>query len=536
MRNPWVTVEPDQSLDFCTGFNVAVPFIDRHLTEGRADKVAIRSMEGEVTYARLAEQVNRCANLLTDLKMARGDRLCMVIKDCPAFFYVFWGAIKAGIIPVPLNTVLRARDFGFMVENSQCAAIIYSPEYRCEVEAALDRLPRVPRHRLIVEGQPGSLLERLEGQSDRFTAVPASATDACFWLYSSGSTGPAKGAVHLHRDMVVSSEFYGVQTLGLVESDVCFSAAKLFFAYGLGNGMTFPLWVGATTVLLGTRPTPENVFETIRTFRPSVFFGVPTLYASLLQTATDSQPAADLSSVRICVSAGEALPAPLFHRWQERTGLAILDGLGSTELLHIFISNRTRQVRPGSSGTPVPGYQARILDDHGQETKVGEPGRLLVKGLSAARCYWNNPEKTAATMIGDWLDTGDVYYRDGDGYFFYCGRSDDMLKVGGIWCSPFEVESTLNDHPKVLEAAVVGRPDAQGLIKPEAWVVLTEDFKGSYELERDLLQHCKDVLAPYKYPRKVHFVAELPKTTTGKTMRFVLREASVVQPSPGRSP
>ena len=287
MRNRWLTVEPDQPLEFCQGFNVAEPFIDRHLIEGRADKVAIRSVDGDVTYAQLAERVNRCANVLTDLKMTSGDRLCMVIKDCPAFFYVFWGAIKAGVIPVPLNTLLRARDFAFMVENSQCSAIIYSSDYAAEVEAALECSSHRPRHHLAVEDRPGSLLALLADQSDRFTAVSASATDDCFWLYSSGSTGQPKGAVHLHRDMVVSSEFYGVQTLGLVETDICFSAAKLFFAYGLGNGMTFPLWIGGTTVLLGPRPTPQNIFETIGAFCPSIFFGVPTLYASMLQATTD---------------------------------------------------------------------------------------------------------------------------------------------------------------------------------------------------------------------------------------------------------
>jgi len=476
MRNRWLTVEPDQPLEFCQGFNVAEPFIDRHLIEGRADKVAIRSVDGDVTYAQLAERVNRCANVLTDLKMTSGDRLCMVIKDCPAFFYVFWGAIKAGVIPVPLNTLLRARDFAFMVENSQCSAIIYSSDYAAEVEAALECSSHRPRHHLAVEDRPGSLLALLADQSDRFTAVSASATDDCFWLYSSGSTGQPKGAVHLHRDMVVSSEFYGVQTLGLVETDICFSAAKLFFAYGLGNGMTFPLWIGGTTVLLGPRPTPQNIFETIGAFCPSIFFGVPTLYASMLQATTDidtvpvsgfgrappasrgsldvstsrlegiipasynddtlpvsgrddgparpcarsqgrgcARPASEgsldespsrldginLSSVRAYVSAGEALPAPLFHRWQERTGFAILDGLGSTELLHIFISNRSWQVRPGSSGIPVHGYQAQILDEYGHEAKTGDPGRLFIKGLSAARYYWNNPEKTAATMVGD---------------------------------------------------------------------------------------------------------------------------------------
>jgi len=327
--------------------------------------------------------------------------------------------------------------------------------------------------------------------------------------------------VHAHRDMVVTSEHYGVRTLGVTEDDVCFSAAKLFFAYGLGNGMTFPLWSGASAVLLPGPPTPDSVFAAIESHKPTIFYGVPTLYAAQLK-ALESQ-AYDLASLRACVSAGEALPADIFRRWQEKTGTMILDGIGSTEALHIFISNTLDDTNPGTSGRVVPGYEARILDETGAEVPAGESGRLMIRGESTAGYYWNNPEKTAEIMVEDWLNTGDTYFRDEDGYYHYCGRSDDMMKVGGIWCSPFEIEAKLIEHPKVLEAAVVGRADADDLIKPEAFVVLNEPADAGDAAAGELLAHCKAGLAKYKYPRWFNFVEELPKTATGKIQRYKLR-------------
>ncbi len=521
MQNQWVKVRAGNELEFAPGFNVALPFIDRHLAEGRGDKVAIRCNQGDITYAGLVAGVNRSANVLKTLGIGRGERLLMMVKDCPEFFYAFWGAIKVGVIPVPVNTMLRAKDYAFMIENSECAGLLYSPEYAAEVEPALAASPHKPKLVLKVEGD-GQTLNALASQaSDSFAAVAASPTDECFWLYSSGSTGSPKGAVHLHRDMVVTSHFYGTETLGVREDDICFSAAKLFFAYGMGNGMTFPLWAGATAVLLDGRPTPDSTFEVIEKYKPTLYFGVPTLYGLQLQALDHAKP--DLSSVRLCVSAGEALPAEIFRRWKEQTGLMILDGIGSTEALHIFISNRVDGYKPGSSGKMVPGYEAIILDENDREVPTGEGGRLIIKGASTAKYYWRNPEKTANTMMNDWLNTGDTYYRDEDGYYFYCGRSDDMLKVGGIWCSPFEIEGTLLEHPKVLEVAVVGRPDAENLIKPEAWVVLRDGVAPDAALTEDLLRLCKAKMAPYKYPRHFHFVAELPKTATGKIQRFRLR-------------
>ena len=509
-------------------FNVATAMIDRHLDEGKGSYPAIINADASpgtgpaepVTYQMLAEQVNRCGNLLRSLTPEPGSRILMVVKDCPEFFYIFWGAIKAGLIPVPLNTLLRADDYRFMIEDSECAGLVYSPEYQYEVDPALAASGHQPGFILCTEG-PNGMTGLLGDYSPHLDPAPTTADTECFWLYSSGSTGRPKGAVHRHLDIVATCVHYAEDALGMIQEDVCFSAAKLFFAYGLGNAMTFPLWVGGTTVLSSQRPSPDMTFQIIEDHKPTIYFGVPTLYAAQLRTLEEG--ARDFSSVRCCVSAGEALPADIFRRWQEKTNTLILDGIGSTEALHIFISNTMADHRPGTSGKPVPGYRVKILNDEGKPVPPGEAGRLLVQGESTSSRYWNNPQKTAETMADGWLNTGDTYFEDSDGYFVYCGRSDDMLKVGGIWCSPVEIENRLIEHPKVLEAAVVGRPDTDELIKPEAFVVLNQAGDASTVLADDLLRHCQERLARYKYPRWVNFVDELPKTATGKIQRFRLR-------------
>ena len=509
-------------------FNVATAMIDRHLDEGKGSYPAIINADASpgtgpaepVTYQMLAEQVNRCGNLLRSLTPEPGSRILMVVKDCPEFFYIFWGAIKAGLIPVPLNTLLRADDYRFMIEDSECAGLVYSPEYQSEVDPALAASGHQPGFILCTEG-PNGMTGLLRDYSPHLDPAPTTADTECFWLYSSGSTGRPKGAVHRHLDIVATCVHYAEDALGMIQEDVCFSAAKLFFAYGLGNAMTFPLWVGGTTVLSSQRPSPDMTFQIIEDHKPTIYFGVPTLYAAQLRTLEEG--ARDFSSVRCCVSAGEALPADIFRRWQEKTNTLILDGIGSTEALHIFISNTMADHRSGTSGKPVPGYRVKILNDEGKPVPPGEAGRLLVQGDSTSSRYWNNPQKTAETMADGWLNTGDTYFEDSDGYFVYCGRSDDMLKVGGIWCSPVEIENRLIEHPKVLEAAVVGRPDIDELIKPEAFVVLNQAGDASTVLADDLLRHCQERLARYKYPRWVNFVDELPKTATGKIQRFRLR-------------
>ena len=524
MHDHTVAVDATQTptaLAFSGIFNVAVPFIDRHLAEGRGDKVAIRDAGGEVTYAALAANVNRAGNALSGLGLAAGDRVLMVVKDCPMFFYLFWGAIKAGFVPVPLNTLLRSPDYRFVIENARAACIVWSPEFAGECEPALAEASHRPAHALPAEGGGSSFAARLAAAPDALEPAPTAADDPAFWLYTSGSTGTPKGGVHRHRDMVVTSQCYAVDTLGVGADDIHFSAAKLFFAYGLGNAMTFPLWTGGTAVLLGTRPTPETTFATIEAFRPTVYYGVPTLYAAQLQAFERESP--DLTGVRLCVSAGEPLPAALCERWRAATGLDIVDGIGTTESLHIFISNRPGAVVPGTSGTPVPGYEVRLVDDDGRDVAPGETGNLLIRGRSLIAAYWADPARTAAAFDGAWMRTGDTYYVDEAGCYVCCGRSDDMLKVGGIWVSPVEIEARLIAHPAVMEAAVVGRADDDGLIKPEAWIVLAAGHAASEELGAMLVAHCKEALARYKYPRWLRYVDALPRTATGKIQRYKLR-------------
>ena len=512
--------ESPAALRFASVFNVAVPMIDRHLDEGRSGKVAIRTIRGDVTYGELAEGVNRCGSALIDLGLSAGERVLMVVKDCPEFITLFFGAVKAGIVPVPVNTLMRTTDYRYLIDDSECTALVYSPEFVGSVEQALSASGFQPAHVLRTEGA-GGFAEHMSNASVALEPAATAPTDECFWLYSSGSTGNPKGVIHVHRDIVCTSQRYAVDTLGLNEDDVCFTMSKLFHSYGFGNAMTFPLWTGGSVVLSDRRVSPEMVFEIIEQFRPTVFFGVPTLYVQGLKVLETAEP--DLSSLRLCISAGEALPADVFERWKARTGLSLLDGIGSTENQHIFISNTVTDIRPGTTGRVVPGYEVKVVDDDGNPVDQGEIGTVYVKGESAAKSYWKNPEKTAITMLGEWLNTGDMYYQDEDGYYVNCGRGDDMLKVGGLWCSPFEIEAKLIEHPKVLEAAVVGRADRDGLIKPEAFVVLNDPGEPGDTLEEELREHCRAELARYKYPRGFNFVDELPKTVTGKIQRFKLR-------------
>jgi benzoate-CoA ligase family protein len=367
------------------------------------------------------------------------------------------------------------------------------------------------------------LLSELSAQaSPELAPAPTTRDDVAFWLYSSGSTGAPKGALHLQRDLPATAVLYGENVLGVREDDVVFSAAKLFFAYGLGNGMTFPLHAGATTVLLHERPTPESVMKVLKDHQPTIFYGVPTLYGAILADTANGRAAAS-QRLRVCTSAGEALPEDVGKRWEERFGAAILDGLGSTEMLHIFLSNRHGDVIYGTSGKPVPGYEMKIVADDGREQPQGEMGELVVKGPSSAVAYWNQREKSLRTFRGEWTYTGDKYYVDDHGYYRYAGRGDDMLKVGGIWVSPFEVEAALIGHDKVLETAVVGHADPEGLIKPKAYVVLKSGITGGEALIEELQAFVKAKLAPYKYPRWIEFVDALPKTATGKIQRFKLR-------------
>jgi benzoate-CoA ligase len=504
-------------------YNAAHDLVERNLAQGRAGKLAYIDDAGRYTYAQLAERVNRAANALKALGLGMEDRIMLAHLDTIDFPAVFLGAIKAGIVPVAANTLLTTTDYRFMLEDSRVRALVVSEALLPAFQPLFGQLPFL-KH-VVVSGREAHghlhLQQLMAAASVACDPAPTVCDDACFWLYSSGSTGKPKGTVHLHSSLIHTAELYARPVLGIREDDVVFSAAKLFFAYGLGNALTFPLAVGATTVLMAERPTPAAVFKRLKEHRPTIFYGVPTLYGALL--ASPELPGRDEIALRVCTSAGEALPAELGRRWTERFGVEILDGIGSTEMLHIFLSNRPGEVRYGTTGRPVPGYDIRLVDEQGRDVADGEIGELQIRGPSSAAHYWNNREKSLATFVGPWTRAGDKYTRDADGYYTYGGRSDDMLKVSGMYVSPFEVEAALMTHPEVLEVAVVGKADDQDLVKPKAFVVVRPGVSATPALAEALKAHVKDRLAPYKYPRWVEFVAELPKTATGKIQRFKLR-------------
>lgn len=510
--------------DIPESFNATTAFIDRHLSEGRGGRVALRCGDQDVTYTQLAENVNRAGNALRRLGVRPEERILLSVLDSPEFVYAFWGAIKIGAVPVPVNTFMRADEYAYMLDDSRASVVVASAEVWVTVAPAAAQSHWL-RHRLVVGAVSDGALsfhDLLQQESTLLNAELTHRDDPALWLYSSGSTGMPKGVVHQHRDLMFCCETYGREVLTITPDDVTFAAPRLFFAYGLGGGMYFALYAGATAVLVPERPTPDSVFAAIHRYRPTLFFGVPTLYAAMLQAATDEKRQ-DLSSLRLCLSAGEPLPSELFLRWQERFGVEILDGIGSTEILHIFLSNRAAQVRPGSSGTPVSGYEMRITDERGVEVPQGEIGDLLVKGGSLTSGYWHKLEATRRALQGEWIRTGDKYYRDAEGVYWYCGRSDDMLKVSGQWVSPAEVEGLLFQHPTVLEAAVVGWEDDSRLIKPKAFVVLKQGHTASPALAQELQTFVRERTLPHKYPRWVEFVTELPKTATGKIQRYKLR-------------
>jgi benzoate-CoA ligase family protein len=499
-------VLPDQ-------YNTCQTFIDQNV-ERNPDKVAIRCEGESYTYRQVTDLVGRTANALRGLGVGMEDRVLLLLLDGPDFVASFFGAIRIGAVPIPVNTNMKPQDYEYFLNDSRAVAAIVSEPLLGQIEPVRSNL-RFVKHIL-----PTGQLHELQARADPACEIaPTSKDDVCFWLYSSGTTGFPKGAVHLQHDAIYTTDTYAKEVLQVSPEDRLFSVAKLFFAYGLGNALTFPFRFGATAVLHPGRPDPASIFDVIERERPTLFFGVPTAFAAMLAAADERKP--DLSSIRLATSAGEALPAAIYERWRERFGHDILDGIGSTEILHIFISNRAGKVRPGSSGQIVPGYEAKLLDDDGQPSPKGEPGNLWVKGDSTCAYYWNKHEQTKDTISGHWIRTGDKYVQDDDGYFSMQGRSDDMLKVGGIWVSPVEVESALIAHEAVLECAVVGHQDKDELVKPRAFVVLKPGHSATVE---ELQAFVKDRIAPYKYPRWIDFVEELPKTATGKIQRYRLRQ------------
>ena len=512
-------------------FNFAQHLIARNT--GRAAKTAFIDDHGSLSYGELSDRIRRMAAALLAAGVRREERVLLLMHDCNEWPVTFLGALYAGIVPVAVNTLLTADDYAFMLAHSRAQAVLVSDALLPTLQAALAQAPHEVKALVVV--RPTQALPPGAVAFDAFVAAHPPLTepagtgpdDPGFWLYSSGSTGRPKGTVHTHANPYWTAELYGTPVLGLTERDICFSAAKLFFAYGLGNGLSFPLSVGATVVLMAERPTPDATFKRWTgdtphqgaLMRPTVFFGAPTGFAGML--ASPKLPARQAVALRLCSSAGEALPADIGERFSAHFGVEILDGLGSTEMLHIFLSNRPGNVRYGTTGWPVPGYDIELRGESGAGVPDGETGELYIRGPSAALMYWGNREKSRETFQGAWTRSGDKYTRNADGSYTYSGRSDDMLKVSGIYVSPFEVEATLVQHPAVLEAAVIGVPDDEGLTKTKAFVVLKAGRQAS---EDELKAFVKARLAPYKYPRLIEFLSELPKTATGKIQRFKLRD------------
>jgi benzoate-CoA ligase family protein len=505
-------------------YNFAADVLRRNLDAGRGGKAAYVDHSGSHSYAELAERVERFGHALRSLGIRREERILICLTDTIDWPTAFLGAIKAGVVAVPVNTLLTEDDYQFMLADSRARLLVVSEELYPRFAKAIAASKDLAH--VIVSGAGAQGHLRLDdvlaaAQTAPFTAA-TTRDDMCFWLYTSGSTGKPKGAVHTHADLRLTNVLYAGPVLGIRENDVCYSVAKLFFAYGLGNALTFPLSAGATTVLLPARPTPDAVAALLKKHQVTVFYAVPTFYAAFL--ASPAAPQRAELNLRRCVSAGEALPSDVGKRWSERYGADILDGIGSTEMLHIYLSNRPGDVKYGTSGKPLAGYDLRLIDDDGNEIKKrGEMGELQVRGPTSAMMYWNNREQSRATFLGEWTRSGDKYIEDENGYFVYCGRRDDMLKVSGMYVSPFEVEGALQSHPDVLEAAVVGWPDDDRLIKPKAFVVLKAPQNAGDAFARALQDHCRAQLAPYKYPRWIEFRTELPKTATGKIQRFKLR-------------
>jgi 4-hydroxybenzoate-CoA ligase len=514
-------------------YNAAADLVDANVARGLGDKVAFTDPERSLTYGQLQSRTFQFAAALKALGLRQEDRLLLLLPDTVDYPVAFWGAVRAGIVVIPLNTFLTAEVYAYILADSRASTLVAAAPLATSLLPVLDRVPALrtlvlvgagsadeaafPRHEVHAFEE---LLAR--ARPEPFTAATVS-DEVAFWMYTSGSTGDPKGVKHVHTTPMAAARLMGRQVIGIREDDVVFSAAKLFFSYGMGNAMAFPMSVGASTILCPGRPTPEAVFEIMRRHRPTIFYGVPTLYASLLAHSEMSHGAGS-DRLRLCVSAGEALPAHLGERWRASAGVDVLDGIGSTEMFQTFLSNRPDDVRYGSTGKAVPGYEIRIVDEDGRDVADGEVGELVVRGATAGEGYWNQRAKSRRTFAGEWTYTGDKYLRDHDGYHHYCGRTDDMFKVSGMWVSPFEVEAALASHEAVLEAAVIGKEDADGLVKPKAFIVLRNGYTADGRLIETLKVHVKERAGPWKYPRWIDIRPDLPRTATGKIQRFKLRE------------
>ncbi len=514
-------------------YNAATDFVDAHIALGRADKVAFVDPDRSLTYGGLQARSVRFANALRALGLGHEDRAALLLHDTVDYPVVFWGALRAGIVAIPLNTFLTVAQYAYILADSRARALIAAAPLAQLLWPILGELPHlktiilvgaIDDDKALFPGRTVHLFEELIANADAEPFAAGTVSDeVAFWLYTSGSTGDPKGVKHVHSSLMATAKLFGQGVLGITENDVVHSASKLFFAYGLGNAMTFPLSVGATAALWPERPSPEGVFEMMRKHRPTLFYGVPSLYTALLAHPQIGRGAGS-DRLRLCVSAGEALPSHIGERWREIVGVDVLDGLGSTELLQTFLSNRPGDVRYGSTGKPVPGYETRIVDEQGRDLGVDEIGELIVRGPSAGEGYWNQRAKSRRTFAGEWTYTGDKYRRDAEGYYYYCGRTDDMFKVSGMWVSPFDVEAALTSHEAVLEAAVIGKEDADGLVKPKAFIVLKNGIAADQALLERLKLHVKEKAGTWKFPRWIELREDLPRTATGKIQRYKLRD------------
>ncbi len=514
-------------------YNAATDFVDANVARGLGDKIAFTASERSITYAELQSGTFQFAAALRELGLRSEDRITLLLYDTIEWPVAFWGAVRAGIVVVPLNMLLTAEQYAYILSDSRASALVAAAPLASTIAPILDRLPRLRTIVLLGASAEDKAAFRSREVHDfdhlvarqapeAFTA-PTVSDEVAFWMYTSGSTGDPKGVKHVHTTPMAAARLMGQGVIGIREDDVVFSAAKLFFSYGMGNAMAFPMSVGASTILLPQRPTPEAVFALMRRHRPTIFYAVPTLYASLLAHKEMSRGAGS-DQLRLCISAGEALPAHIGERWRAAAGVDVLDGIGSTEMFQTFLTNQPGDVRYGSTGKAVPGYELRIVNESGREVPEGEIGELIVRGATAGEGYWNQRAKSRRTFAGEWTYTGDKYLRDAQGYYHYCGRTDDMFKVSGMWVSPFEVEAALASHEAVLEAAVIGKEDADGLIKPKAFIVLKNGYAADERLLETLKVHVKERAGPWKYPRWIDIRRDLPRTATGKIQRFKLRE------------